>query len=111
MLYETADPQPAPVVAKPVVSRTAMYVALGGVGFLAMSAGLRLLTSLITALAAFNGQLVIRTAVVFGGWIAAQVPGSSSHLRARVGLRSDNKRKQASRVPLPPHRVHTRRYF
>lgn len=77
--YAIDHPQPSPVVAKPAVSRTAVNVALGGVGFLAVSGGLLLLTSFIAALTAFIGQLIILAAVVFGGWIAVQVLGSSGH--------------------------------
>ncbi|MFF6808868.1 hypothetical protein ACFZAG_03080 [Streptomyces sp. NPDC012403] len=77
--YAINHPQPAPVAAKPAVSRTAVNVALGGVGFLAVCGGLLLLTSFIAALTAFIGQLITLAAVVFGGWIAVQVLGSSSH--------------------------------
>ncbi|AMM10350.1 membrane protein [Streptomyces albidoflavus] len=71
--------RPEPVTAKPAVSRTAVNVALGGVGFLAVCGGLLLLTSFIAALTAFIGQLIILAAVVFGGWIAAQVLSGSGH--------------------------------
>ncbi|WP_031077524.1 hypothetical protein [Streptomyces sp. NRRL S-118] len=71
--YAVAPAQPEPVAAKPAVSRSAVNVALGGVGFGAVCGGLFLLTSFITALAAFIHQLVILAAVVFGGWIAVQV--------------------------------------
>ncbi|MFF6931118.1 hypothetical protein [Streptomyces californicus] len=71
--------RPEPVTAKPAVSRAAANVALGGVGFLAVCGGLLLLTSFIAALTAFVTQLVILAAVVFGGWIAVQVLGTSSH--------------------------------
>ncbi|MFJ3547940.1 hypothetical protein [Streptomyces sp. NPDC090114] len=77
--YAIDHPQPSPVVAKPAVSRTAVNVALGGVGFLAVCGGLLLLTSFIAALTAFIGQLIILAAVIFGGWIAVQVLGTSSH--------------------------------
>src|SRR5690606_6503504 len=56
--YASEHPQPAPVAAKPAVSRTAVNVALGGVGFLAVSGGLLLLTSFIAALTAFVSQLI-----------------------------------------------------
>ncbi|MFJ8189716.1 hypothetical protein ACIQ8D_08050 [Streptomyces sp. NPDC096094] len=62
-----------PVVTKPAVSRTAVNVALGGVGFLAVCGGLILLTSFIAALTAFITQLIILAAVIFGGWIAVQI--------------------------------------
>ncbi|MGA5259871.1 hypothetical protein ACPCI0_06305 [Streptomyces griseoincarnatus] len=74
--------RPEPVTAKPTVSRTAVNVALGGVGFLAVCGGLLLLTSFIAALTAFIGQLIILAAVIFGGWIAVQVlSGSGQHGR------------------------------
>lgn len=77
--YAINPAHPEPVAAKPAVSRTAVNVALGGVGFLAVSGGLLLLTSFIAALTAFIGQLVILAAVIFGGWIAVQVFGRSGH--------------------------------
>ncbi|MGQ4722520.1 hypothetical protein [Streptomyces tunisiensis] len=77
--YAIDHPQPQPVAAKPTVSRTAVNVALGGVGFLAVCGGLLLLTSFIVALTAFIGQLIILAAVIFGGWIAVQVLGPSGH--------------------------------
>jgi hypothetical protein len=77
--YAVAPAQPEPVAAKPAVSRAAVNVALGGVGFLAVCGGLLLLTSFIAALTAFIGQLIILAAVIFGGWIAAQVLGSGGH--------------------------------
>ncbi|MFF0792733.1 hypothetical protein [Streptomyces spiralis] len=77
--YAVAPAQPEPVTAKPAVSRTAVNVALGGVGFLAVCGGLLLLTSFIAALTAFIGQLIILAAVIFGGWIAVQVFSASGH--------------------------------
>ncbi|MGW5613191.1 hypothetical protein [Streptomyces sp. NPDC003877] len=77
--YAVAPAQPEPVAAKPAVSRTAVNVALGGVGFLAACGGLLLLTSFIAALTAFIGQLIIFAAVIFGGWIAVQVFSASGH--------------------------------
>ncbi|MFJ4421867.1 hypothetical protein [Streptomyces bobili] len=71
--YAIEHAQPAPLAAKPAVSRTAVNVALGGVGFLAACGGLLMLTTFITALTALVTQLVILAAVVFGGWIAVQV--------------------------------------
>ncbi|MFC8387559.1 hypothetical protein [Streptomyces sp. NPDC057238] len=71
--------RPEPVTAKPAVSRTAVNVALGGVGFLAVCGGLLLLTSFIAALTAFIGQLITLAAVIFGGWIAVQVLSTSGH--------------------------------
>ncbi|MCX4998626.1 hypothetical protein [Streptomyces longwoodensis] len=77
--YAVSPMQPKPVTAKPAVSRAAVNVALGGVGFLAVCGGLLLLTTFIAALAAFIHQLVILAAVIFGGWIAVQVLGTSGH--------------------------------
>ncbi|MFF7973356.1 hypothetical protein [Streptomyces sp. NPDC007905] len=68
-----------PVAPKPDVSRAAVNVALGGVGFLAVSGGLLLLTTFITALTALVTQLVILAAVIFGGWIAVQVFSANRH--------------------------------
>ncbi|GAB1328932.1 hypothetical protein [Streptomyces sennicomposti] len=77
--YAVSPMQPEPVAAKPPVSRAAVNVALGGVGFLAVCGGLLLLTTFIAALAAFIHQLVILATVIFGGWIAVQVLGTSGH--------------------------------
>ncbi|MBL3669799.1 hypothetical protein JL475_28215 [Streptomyces sp. M2CJ-2] len=85
--YAIEHPQPAPVTAKPAVSRAAVNVALGGVGFLAVCGGLLLLTSFIAALTAFITQLIILAAVVFGGWIAAQVLGPSGKGGTTVNIR------------------------
>jgi hypothetical protein len=67
------------VAAKSPVSRTAVNVALGGDGFLAVCGGLLLLTSFIAALTAFITQLITLAAVVFGGWIAVQVFSATGH--------------------------------
>ncbi|MFJ4711284.1 hypothetical protein [Streptomyces sp. NPDC088785] len=75
--YAINPMQPEPVAAKPVVSRAAVNVALGGVGFLAVCGGLLLLTTFIAALAALIQQLIILAAVVFGGFIAVQVLSAS----------------------------------
>ncbi|MGW0310232.1 hypothetical protein [Streptomyces flavidovirens] len=72
----TAPTAPAPVPARPAVSRTAVNIALGGVGFAAACGGLLILTGFIAALAAFVQQLIILAAVIFGGWIAVQVLGT-----------------------------------
>jgi hypothetical protein len=77
--YAIEHPQPEPVAVKPAVSRTAVNVALGGVGFLAVCGGLLLLTSLIAALTAFITQLIILAAVIFGGWIAVRLFSASGH--------------------------------
>lgn len=79
--YAINPVQPDPVAAKPAVSRTAVNVALGGVGFFAVCGGLLLLTSFIAALTAFITQLIILAAVIFGGWIAVQVFSASGHQR------------------------------
>ncbi|MGW3673686.1 hypothetical protein [Streptomyces sp. NPDC005166] len=71
--YAIAPSQPEPVAAKPVVSRAAVNIALGGIGFGAVCGGLVLLTTFIAALAALVQQLIILAAVIFGGWIAVQV--------------------------------------
>ncbi|MGA5520558.1 hypothetical protein ACPCK2_30610 [Streptomyces pseudogriseolus] len=75
--YAIDPARPEPITTKPPVSRAAVNVALGGVGFLAVCGGLLLLTSFIAALTAFIGQLIILAAVIFGGWIAVQVLGTS----------------------------------
>ncbi|MGX1975861.1 hypothetical protein [Streptomyces kronopolitis] len=77
--YAIEPARPAPVTAKPAVSRVAVNVALGGVGFLAVCGGLILLTSFIAALTAFITQLIILAAVTFGGWIAVQIFSTSGH--------------------------------
>jgi hypothetical protein len=68
-----------PVATKPPVSRAAVNVALGGVGFVAVCGGLLLLTTFITALTALITQLITLAAVVFGGWIAVQIFSASGH--------------------------------
>ncbi|MGI5259572.1 hypothetical protein [Streptomyces angustmyceticus] len=77
--YATEPACPEPVAVKPAVSGTAMNVALGGVGFLAVCGGLLLLTSLLTALTAFITQLITLAGVVFGGWIAVQIFSANGH--------------------------------
>ncbi|MER5212533.1 hypothetical protein ABT063_18610 [Streptomyces sp. NPDC002838] len=71
--YAINPAQPESVVAKPPVSRAAVNVALGSVGFLAVCGGLLLLTTFITALTALITQLITLAAVIFGGWVAVQV--------------------------------------
>lgn len=71
--YAIAPTQPEPAAAKPLVSRTAVNIALGGIGFAAVCGGLVLLTTFIAALAALIQQLIILAAVIFGGFIAVQV--------------------------------------
>ncbi|MFF3513903.1 hypothetical protein [Streptomyces sp. NPDC002573] len=77
--YAIEPTKPEPVAAKPAVSRTAVNIALGGIGFGAVCGGLILLTTFIAALAALIHQLVILAAVIFGGWIAVQVFSASGH--------------------------------
>ncbi|MBT3167855.1 hypothetical protein HTV80_32925 [Streptomyces sp. Vc74B-19] len=77
--YAINPVQPDPVATKPAVSRAAVNVALGGIGFLAVCGGLILLTSFIAALTAFITQLITLAAVIFGGWIAAQIFSATGH--------------------------------
>lgn len=77
--YAINPTQPEPVVAKPPVSRAAVNIALGGIGFLAVCGGLILLTSFIAALTALITQLITLAAVIFGGWIAVQVFSTRGH--------------------------------
>ena len=77
--YALEPAKPEPVTAKPPVSRAAVNVALGGVGFLALCGGLLLLTTFITALTALITQLITLAAVIFGGWIAVQVFSTNGH--------------------------------
>ncbi|MDC0774067.1 hypothetical protein [Streptomyces sp. HD] len=77
--YAIEPAKPEPAAAKPPVSRAAVNVALGGIGFLAVSGGLLLLTTFITALTALITQLITLAAVIFGGWIAVQVFSTSGH--------------------------------
>ncbi|MFF4518167.1 hypothetical protein [Streptomyces mirabilis] len=75
----TPTPAPALIEPRPAVSRTAVNIALGGIGFGAVCGGLVLLTTFIAALAAFIHQLIILAAVIFGGWIAVQVFSTGGH--------------------------------
>ncbi|MFE7979931.1 hypothetical protein [Streptomyces shenzhenensis] len=77
--YAIEPAKPEPVAVKPAVSRAAVNIALGGVGFLAVCGGLLMLTAFITALTALVTQLVILAAVIFGGWIAVQVFTTRGH--------------------------------
>ncbi|QKV94043.1 hypothetical protein HUT19_21665 [Streptomyces sp. NA02950] len=77
--YAITPVHPEPVTHKPPVSRAAVNIALGGIGFAAVCGGLFLLTALITALTALITQLVILAAVIFGGWVAVQVFSASGH--------------------------------
>ncbi|MFD9002159.1 hypothetical protein ACFV0T_14490 [Streptomyces sp. NPDC059582] len=77
--YAINPMQPEPLATKPAVSRAAVNVALGGVGFLAACGGLLLLTTFIAALTALITQLITLAAVIFGGWIAVQLFSASGH--------------------------------
>ncbi|MFE8962096.1 hypothetical protein [Streptomyces iakyrus] len=77
--YAVAPAKPDPVAAKPPMSRTAVNIALGGIGFGAVCGGLFLLTAFITALTALITQLITLAAVIFGGWVAVQVFSASGH--------------------------------
>ncbi|MFF4805397.1 hypothetical protein ACFY1U_44625 [Streptomyces sp. NPDC001351] len=77
--YAIEPAKPEPVAAKPAVSRTAVNIALGGIGFGAVCGGLVLLTTFIAALAALIHQLIILAAVIFGGWVAVQIFSASGH--------------------------------
>ncbi|MFG3214877.1 hypothetical protein [Streptomyces tendae] len=77
--YAVTPAQPEPFAPKPPVSRTAVNIALGGIGFAAVCGGLFLLTAFITALTALVTQLVILAAVIFGGWVAVQVFSARGH--------------------------------
>jgi hypothetical protein len=75
--YAINPVQPEPLAAKPAVSRTAVNIALGGIGFGAVCGGLLLLTTFIAALTALITQLITLAAVIFGGWIAVQIFSAS----------------------------------
>ncbi|GAX53122.1 hypothetical protein [Streptomyces olivochromogenes] len=77
--YAIEPAKPEPVAAKPTISRAAVNIALGGIGFGAVCGGLVLLTTFIAALAALIHQLIVLAAVIFGGWVAVQVFGASGH--------------------------------
>jgi len=79
--YTLEPAKSEPVAAKPPVSRAAVNIALGGIGFGAVCGGLFLLTAFITALTALITQLITLAAVIFGGWVAVQVLSASGHGR------------------------------
>ncbi|NKI41565.1 hypothetical protein HFV08_09990 [Streptomyces sp. LD120] len=85
--YAMDAAKPEPFAAKPPVSRAAVNIALGGIGFAAVCGGLLMLTTFIAALAALIQQLVILAAVIFGGFIAAQVLGSGRGGGTTVNIR------------------------
>ncbi|MFJ1672386.1 hypothetical protein ACIOK4_39530 [Streptomyces bottropensis] len=89
--YAIEPAKPEPVAAKPAVSRAAVNIALGGIGFAAMCGGLLILTTFITALTALITQLVTLAAVLFGGYVAVQIfkpneakSGHTFHIRKAV---------------------------
>ncbi|MGW3145853.1 hypothetical protein ACWDG1_14460 [Streptomyces sp. NPDC001177] len=94
--YTLEPAKPDPVAAKPPVSRAAVNVALGGVGFLAVCGGLLLLTTFITALTALITQLITLAAVCFGGLAAVQIfkptgdtkSGNTFHIRKAIFKRN-----------------------
>ncbi|MFD4141117.1 hypothetical protein [Streptomyces sp. NPDC058572] len=71
--YAIEPAKPEQVAAKPPVSRAAVNIALGGIGFAAVCGGLLMLTTFIAALTALITQLIILAAVIFGGFIAVQL--------------------------------------
>ncbi|MFG2489969.1 hypothetical protein ACGFSD_02680 [Streptomyces caniferus] len=75
----TPTPAPQPTAARPAASRTAVNIALGGIGFGAVCGGLFLLTTFIAALTTFITQLITLAAVIFGGWIAVHLFGTTGH--------------------------------
>lgn len=85
--YAIEPAKPEPVAAKPPVSRAAVNIALGGLGFLAVCGGLFLLTTFITALTALITQLVVLAAVVFGGWVAVHFSASGHGGGTTVNIR------------------------
>ncbi|MEU8467672.1 hypothetical protein AB0F30_07055 [Streptomyces sp. NPDC029006] len=94
--YAINPMQPEPVTAKPVVSRAAVNVALGGIGFLAVCGGLLMVTAFITALTALITQLITLAAVLFGGFIAVQVltagrPGGGTTVNIRKAVFKRNR--------------------
>ena len=93
--YAMNHVHPEPVATKPPVSRAAVNVALGGVGFLAVCGGLLMLTTFIAALTALITQLIVLAAVIFGGFIAVQIfkgsgskSGNTFHIRKAVFKRN-----------------------
>ncbi|MFE6889976.1 hypothetical protein [Streptomyces sp. NPDC057694] len=74
----TPAPAPLPLPAAPAarpISRTAVNIALTGVGFAGACGGLALAATFIAALAALVHQIIILAAVIFGGYVAALVFG------------------------------------
>ncbi|MFJ7048970.1 hypothetical protein ACIQVC_37030 [Streptomyces sp. NPDC101112] len=89
--YAIEPAKTEPPAAKPPVSRTAVNVALGGIGFAAVCGGLLMLTKFITALTAFVTQLITLAAVIFGGYAVVQIfkpseakSGHTFHIRKAV---------------------------
>ncbi|WP_043265374.1 hypothetical protein [Streptomyces sp. CT34] len=93
--YAIEPAKPEPVVAKPPVSRAAVNVALGGLGFGAVCGGLFLLTAFVTALTALITQLITLAAICFGGFVAVQIfkpndakSGITFHIRRAIFKRN-----------------------
>jgi hypothetical protein len=93
--YAIEPTKTEPVTHKPAVSRAAVNVAVGGVGFAAVCGGLLMLTTFITALTAFVTQLITLAAVLFGGYVAVQIfkphgakSGHTFHIRKAVVKRN-----------------------
>ncbi|MFE7611665.1 hypothetical protein [Streptomyces celluloflavus] len=93
--YAIEPTKPEPVVAKPPVSRAAVNIALGGIGFGAVCGGLFLLTAFVTALTALITQLITLAVICFGGFVAVQIfktndakSGITFHIRKAVFKRN-----------------------
>ncbi|MDC0774033.1 hypothetical protein [Streptomyces sp. HD] len=93
--YAIEPAKPEPIQAKPPVSRAAVNIALGGIGFGAVCGGLFLLTAFVTALTALITQLITLAAVIFGGYAAVQIfkpagtkSGITFHIRKAVFKRN-----------------------
>ncbi|WEB41359.1 hypothetical protein MOV08_20160 [Streptomyces yunnanensis] len=93
--YALEPTKPELVTAKPPVSRAAVNIALGGIGFGAVCGGLFLLTTFIAALTALITQLITLAAICFGGFVAVQIfkpndakSGTTFHIRKAVFKRN-----------------------
>ncbi|MEV5976140.1 hypothetical protein [Streptomyces sp. NPDC052114] len=92
--YPLTPTPPTPPATAPAVSRTAVNIALGGIGFAGVCGGLALAAAFITALTALVTQLIVLAAIIFGGFIAAQVfrtggrGGTTVNIRKAVIKRS-----------------------
>ncbi|WP_037574695.1 hypothetical protein [Phaeacidiphilus oryzae] len=70
---------------RPAASRLAVNLALGGVGFAAVCGGLALLTTFIVALTALIEHLIILAAILFGGFVIAQILAHTGRDHGREG--------------------------